>query len=72
MHLLFCQALWVIEGNRPDDSWPSKGHIVVKAYSTRYRPGLDLVLKSVNFEVKAGEKVIQFSNESGKSLKFIV
>ncbi|KAF9364357.1 Canalicular multispecific organic anion transporter 2 [Mortierella sp. NVP85] len=38
-------------------NWPDYGRIVFKKYSTRYREGLDLVLKKVSFEVKPGEKI---------------
>ncbi|KAF9576680.1 hypothetical protein EC968_005453 [Mortierella alpina] len=38
-------------------AWPDKGHIVFKNYSTRYREGMDLVLKNVSFEVQPAEKV---------------
>ena len=31
-------------------------------YSTRYRPGLELVLHNVNFEIMAGERVSCFNN----------
>ncbi|KAI1309356.1 Multidrug resistance-associated protein 1 [Halotydeus destructor] len=37
--------------------WPSDGSVVFTNYSTHYRQELDLVLKTVNFEVKAGEKI---------------
>ena len=37
--------------------WPRQGTIKVENLSLRYREGLDLVLKDINFEVKAGEKV---------------
>ncbi|KAF9983977.1 Multidrug resistance-associated protein 1 [Mortierella antarctica] len=38
--------------------WPPKhGNIVFDNYSTRYREGLDLVLRNVSFRVQAGEKV---------------
>ncbi|KAF9957217.1 hypothetical protein BGZ72_002050 [Mortierella alpina] len=38
--------------------WPPRhGTIVFDNYSTRYREGLDLVLKNVSFRVQAGEKV---------------
>lgn len=48
--------------------WPSRGVVAFKNYSSRYREGLDLVLKDVNFEVKAGEKVgIVGRSGSGKS-----
>ncbi|KAF9962170.1 Multidrug resistance-associated protein 1 [Mortierella alpina] len=39
-------------------NWPPKhGSIVFDNYSTRYREGLDLVLRNVSFQVQAGEKV---------------
>ncbi|KAF9932487.1 hypothetical protein FBU30_008060 [Linnemannia zychae] len=42
-----------------EQDWPNinGGGIVFKEYSTRYRQGMDLVLKKVSFEVKPGEKV---------------
>ncbi|KAF9969099.1 Canalicular multispecific organic anion transporter 2, partial [Actinomortierella ambigua] len=40
----------------PED-WPYQGHIIVNDYSTRYREGLDLVLKHVSFEVLPAQKV---------------
>ncbi|KAG0045022.1 hypothetical protein BGZ83_009725 [Gryganskiella cystojenkinii] len=39
------------------ENWPSQGNIVFKNYSTRYRQGMDLVIKNVSFEVLPGEKV---------------
>lgn len=39
------------------ENWPSTGRIVFKDYSTRYREGLDLVIKHVSFEVQPGEKI---------------
>ncbi|KAJ2743758.1 hypothetical protein GGI20_003515 [Coemansia sp. BCRC 34301] len=47
----------VIEGNRPAESWPEQGMVEFRNYSTRYREGLDLVLKDVSFSVKPREKV---------------
>ncbi|KAJ2749377.1 hypothetical protein GGI19_005691, partial [Coemansia pectinata] len=47
----------VIEDNRPDRSWPEQGIVEFKNYSTRYREGLDLVLKDVSFSVRPREKV---------------
>lgn len=41
----------------PSITWPEKGLVQFKQYSTRYRPTLDLVLKEINFQVKEGEKV---------------
>ena len=42
---------------RPKEDWPEKGEIKFSNYSTRYREGLDLVLKNVTLEVKPNEKV---------------
>ncbi|KAF9975165.1 Multidrug resistance-associated protein 1 [Actinomortierella ambigua] len=39
------------------ENWPDKGHITFMDYSTRYRQGMDLVLKNVSFEVQPGEKI---------------
>ncbi|KAG0238830.1 hypothetical protein BGX31_003156 [Mortierella sp. GBA43] len=39
------------------ENWPSHGRIVFKNYSTRYREGLDLVLRDVSFAVEPGQKV---------------
>ncbi|CAD5126824.1 DgyrCDS14854 [Dimorphilus gyrociliatus] len=38
-------------------SWPQNGHIKFKNVSLRYDEKLPLVLKSLNFEIKAGEKI---------------
>ncbi|CAD5112464.1 DgyrCDS1685 [Dimorphilus gyrociliatus] len=38
-------------------SWPQNGHIKFKNVSLRYDEGLPLVLKSLNFEIKTGEKI---------------
>ncbi|KAJ9087834.1 hypothetical protein DSO57_1029153 [Entomophthora muscae] len=37
--------------------WPSKGSVEFQNYSTRYRPGLDLILKGLSIEINPGEKV---------------
>ncbi|KAI1287112.1 ATP-binding cassette sub-family C member 3 [Halotydeus destructor] len=46
-----------VEETKPKSSWPDNGIIEFKDYATRYRDGLDLVLKNLTFGVKAGEKV---------------
>ncbi|KAI1286818.1 ATP-binding cassette sub-family C member 3 [Halotydeus destructor] len=46
-----------IEATEPKKSWPEDGVIEFRDYATRYRDGLDLVLRNLNFSVKAGEKV---------------
>ncbi|KAF9358684.1 hypothetical protein BGX34_008810, partial [Mortierella sp. NVP85] len=38
-------------------NWPSEGRIVFQRYSTRYRQGMDLVLKKVSFEIQPRERV---------------
>jgi len=47
----------VNRGNPPPENWPSNGAITFKDYSVRYRPGLDMVLQDINFDVKSQEKV---------------
>jgi ABC-type multidrug transport system fused ATPase/permease subunit len=39
------------------ENWPQTGHIEFRNYSTRYRQGLDLVVKDISFEVQPAEKV---------------
>ena len=51
------QAEWHIESNKPDISWPKKGQIRFEKYSTRYRDGLDLILKEISLKVNSNEKV---------------
>ncbi|KAG0199405.1 Multidrug resistance-associated protein 6 [Mortierella sp. GBA30] len=38
-------------------NWPSEGRISFQNYSTRYREGLDLVIKNISVEISPGEKV---------------
>lgn len=42
---------------KPPVAWPQKGDITFNSYSTRYRENLDLVLKDVSLDIKAGEKI---------------
>ncbi|PVD27626.1 hypothetical protein C0Q70_12792 [Pomacea canaliculata] len=51
------EALWTNPLRRPDPSWPERGRLLFSEYSTRYRPGLDLVLRDISFVVEAGQKV---------------
>ncbi|KAI9840844.1 MAG: hypothetical protein M1837_001258 [Sclerophora amabilis] len=51
------EAPEVISKKRPNISWPSRGAVAFRNYSTRYRTGLDLVLKNVNLDIKAHEKI---------------
>jgi len=51
-----------------DKSWPKRGEIELKNFSARYRPGLPLVLKNINFTIHHGEKIgIVGRTGSGKS-----
>ncbi len=44
-------------GNKPPESWPDQGKVEFLDYTTRYREGLELVLKGIQATVKEGEKV---------------
>lgn len=46
-----------VEDKKPTDEWPQHGSIRFDHVNARYRKDLDLVLRDVNFEIKAGEKV---------------
>jgi ABC-type multidrug transport system fused ATPase/permease subunit len=49
-------------------AWPSLGEIKFMNYSVRYRPGTDLVLKNLNFEISSREKIgVVGRTGSGKS-----
>ena len=45
------------DDDRLNENWPSNGSIQMDDYATRYRPGLDLVLKGINLQIKPGEKI---------------
>ncbi|OWF40077.1 Multidrug resistance-associated protein 1 [Mizuhopecten yessoensis] len=51
------EAAWEIEDKKPDPKWPETGKVTFENYGTRYREGLDLVLKGITCEVQPGEKV---------------
>ncbi|KAI9207232.1 P-loop containing nucleoside triphosphate hydrolase protein [Polychytrium aggregatum] len=51
------EAPYEIPEHQPPASWPRHGAIEFKNYSTRYRPGLDLVLKNLSFNVRPKEKI---------------
>ncbi|KAH7326381.1 P-loop containing nucleoside triphosphate hydrolase protein [Stachybotrys elegans] len=51
------EAPEIIPSRRPQASWPEKGEIEFVNYSTRYREGLDLVLKNINLDIKSHEKI---------------
>jgi ATP-binding cassette, subfamily C (CFTR/MRP), member 1 len=47
----------VIFKNRPNLGWPAHGAVKFENYSTRYREGLDLVLKNISLDIRSHEKV---------------
>lgn len=50
------------------DEWPSKGKIEFINYSVGYRPGCQIVLKSLNLNIQGGEKIgVVGRTGSGKS-----
>lgn len=56
------QAEWIIHDSRPPDDWPGEGNIIVEEFDLKYREGLPLVLKQINCDIKAGEKVLPSTN----------
>ncbi|KAG0202488.1 hypothetical protein BGX28_005009 [Mortierella sp. GBA30] len=51
------EAPEVIEGHRPRQEWPDQGRVDFVDYETRYRPGLELVLRGVTCSIRPHEKV---------------
>ncbi|KAF8463649.1 putative ABC metal ion transporter [Kalaharituber pfeilii] len=51
------EAPEVIPAHRPSSSWPVNGAVSFHNYSTRYRAGLDLVLRDINLDIKPQEKI---------------
>ncbi|XP_076338586.1 multidrug resistance-associated protein 1-like isoform X2 [Tachypleus tridentatus] len=51
------EAPWEIEDQKPSKQWPAEGKVSFQNYSTRYREGLDLVLKDINMNIKSAEKI---------------
>ncbi|EPS42616.1 hypothetical protein H072_3436 [Dactylellina haptotyla CBS 200.50] len=51
------EAPEVVKKNRPSVAWPTNGGVQFRNYSTRYREGLELVLKDINISIKPKEKI---------------
>ncbi len=52
------EAAWQVpQTDLRNSSWPEKGSIQFQDYQTRYRPGLDLVLKGINMDIHGQEKI---------------
>ncbi|KAG0002925.1 hypothetical protein BGZ80_005872, partial [Entomortierella chlamydospora] len=51
------EARDVIPDSKANEAWPQRGQITFNQYSTRYREGLDLVLKGINVTINGGERV---------------
>lgn len=51
------EAPEIIAGHRPPVAWPAQGTLTFNGFSTRYREGLDLVLKNINLDIKSHEKI---------------
>lgn len=47
----------IVFKNRPSIGWPAHGGVRFENYSTRYREGLDLVLKNINLDINPHEKI---------------
>lgn len=51
------EAPEIIANRRPSVAWPARGEVEFKNYSTRYREGLDPVLKNISLDIKSNEKI---------------
>jgi len=52
-----CEAAAIVEDNRPPENWPSQGNLFFKHVYMKYRPDLDYVLRDIDCEIKAKEKI---------------
>lgn len=51
------EAGWILEATKPPSGWPKTGKIEFHNYMSRYREGLDLVLRGISCTINDGEKV---------------
>ncbi|CAG7836472.1 unnamed protein product, partial [Allacma fusca] len=51
------EAPWNIPSRTPPKEWPTEGVVEFDHYQTRYREGLDLVLRNVTCRFESGEKI---------------
>uniref|UniRef100_T1JBD6 ABC-type glutathione-S-conjugate transporter n=1 Tax=Strigamia maritima TaxID=126957 RepID=T1JBD6_STRMM len=51
------EAPWELLNFKPTSGWPEEGGMTFQKYSTRYREGLDLVLKGITCNIHSGEKI---------------
>lgn len=59
LFIFFNKAAWETSADRQCSAyWPENGRITFRDYSTRYRPGLDLVLKGISYDVQQAQRVI--------------
>ncbi|XP_021347158.1 multidrug resistance-associated protein 1-like [Mizuhopecten yessoensis] len=51
------EAEWIRHYFRPPPKWPNSGTVKFEGFTTRYRPGLDLVLRGIDCQILSGEKI---------------
>ena len=56
-HLRPQEAEWKMAGVEPPAGWPLEGTVQFFNYSTRYRPGLEVVLRDFTCSIRHNEKV---------------
>ena len=55
--MLTPEAHDVIPDSNTPEAWPQNGQVILSDYSTRYREGLDLVLKNIDVTIQGGSRV---------------
>ncbi|CAC5389793.1 ABCC1 [Mytilus coruscus] len=51
------EAEWINPNKRPPSDWPASGECKFDNYKTRYRAGLDLVIRGITCNIAGGQKV---------------